>query len=244
MDRHAPAHARDGRRPGHRSRRAELVSRHLGDDDRGHDAAVGRARGLPLRARPRRRAGRRVRRRVSDRLDPLRARRVRRVSRRPRGEPVIPGLGRARAVGGRRGARRGGPVSADAAQVRVSAALPLAAALPDARAHGCARRPVDGHRARRHLRRLLPRPDARVVRARCHEPVLDGSRRRRDPDREGDARRRGVRARARARARRPGDLGGRRARERSGTDAARRDADAVARAHGHETGGMGMEMQP
>ena len=43
-----PAHARDGRRPRHRSRLGRLVPRHLGDDDGGDDAAVGDADGAAL----------------------------------------------------------------------------------------------------------------------------------------------------------------------------------------------------
>ena len=59
LDRHGAADARDGRRAGHRPRRARLVRRHLGDDDGRDDAAVGRADGAPV---SRRSSGERARR--------------------------------------------------------------------------------------------------------------------------------------------------------------------------------------
>ena len=77
--------ARHGRRPRDRSRLGRLVSRHLGDDDGGDDAAVGNADGalvfegcggLDRSARPRNGA---VRGGIPDRLDWIRPRRVRAV---------------------------------------------------------------------------------------------------------------------------------------------------------------------
>ena len=232
MDRDHRADAGDGRGARHRPRRPRLVRRRVGHDDGRDDAALhrpdgrggtpgGRRPGRPPRAARRHRA---LRRRLPDRVDRLRPHRIRGVPV-PRGAPPRldrVGPRRARAGGRRRGG--GGRVPADAAEARLPAPLPHAAPLRDApvapRRRG---RRGHGDRARRVVRGVLRRPDARAVRRRGDEPVVDGARGRRDLRREGPALRRAPRrpgrrvpARARHRDRRRARPGGGRTGHRAG----------------------------
>src|SRR5262249_29295709 len=196
LDRHVPTHARHGRRPGHRPRRARPVPRDLGDDDGGHDAAIRDADGRRVQPRQRRAGAARdcaraanvgVRRRLPRRVDCLRGRGLCARPGREGGGAALLRLELRRPVCGRGRAPTRGTLRAGAAQGRLPPALPHALAFRRPRlAQRAGGSTGAGRRTGPLLRRLLLWADAGAVCARRHEPALDGA------GRGGDLRRKGA----------------------------------------------------
>ena len=155
-----------------------MVPRHLGGDDGRDDAAVRSAGGRSRRTCVSGSADSDLRRRLPRRLDCIRHRRLRALPRRDVVRPRPARLGPKRAL--RRGCsdRSGRHLRVDAAEAAT------AAPLPQPTRSGRAWRPRGRRGERPVLRRLLPGPDGRAVRARRDERGLDGRDRRRDLRRE------------------------------------------------------------